>query len=196
MRTLPRHSGRPTPAALLSVAALVLLAIAIGAGPSVASASAAPKVCNEAGITRSVVRKAFGPTARIGGEGVSESGRCPIESSVNDRPPTECNDEQNPDCVNTEVILGPASEFKAAVGAEYDELAEYGRAKRTPIAGAGPGAVLLTSSEYAEVVSPVVMFEAGRKFVTIVGPRAGEGETARVYRQWEALARAIHAHLS
>jgi hypothetical protein len=194
MRGLSWHSA--IPAALYSVAAVVLLMAAIGVGPTVASASAAPKVCGEAGITRSVVRKAFGPTARIGGEGVSEVGRCPIESSVNGKPPTECNAEQSSTCVNTEVELSPGGDFKYDVEAELAALDEGGHAKKSPFSGAGAGAVLLTASGYGGLADPVVEFEAGRRLVVIAPPRTPESETGKVYRQWEALARAIYAHLS
>jgi hypothetical protein len=195
MITFSSHTRRSSPAAVLSVATMALLAMVVGVGPTVASASGASKVCNETGVTRSAVRKAFGPTARIGGEGVSESGRCPIESGLNGKPPSECLDGL-PACLDTDVLVTPAHDFKADVESKIEELDSYGHARKTPFSGAGSGAVLLTSNDYGEVTNPAVIFEAGPKTVFIEGPFGGQGETPKVYKQWEALARTIHAHLS
>jgi hypothetical protein len=191
----PSWSVRPAALPAVLAMAAAICAAAGAAGPDVASAAATPPLCMDAGVTVAVVQKVFGPGARLGGEGISESGRCPIESGVDGKPPSNCLDGL-PECLDTEVTLGPAREFKAEVKSRIEELGDYGHAHEKPFPGAGPGAVLLTSSDYGGATAPTVVFEAGPKAVSIGGPFGGEGQTAKVYKQWEALARAIHKHLS
>jgi hypothetical protein len=87
------------------------------------------------------------------------------------------------------------------VKSRVEELDTYGHARKQPFSGAGPGAGLLTATDYyGGVTGPLVIFEAGSKAVTIAGPIAGpfagEGQTRATYNQWEALARKIYAHLN
>jgi hypothetical protein len=100
-------------------------------------------------------------------------------------------------CINTDVSLDPAGYFKNDVAGELDELNSYGHAHKAKVSGAGSEAVLLTSTTgYDEVTAPLLLLKAGTKTVAIGGPFAGEGQTRAVYKQWEALARKIYAHLS
>jgi hypothetical protein len=192
--SLPWSTRRAALPTVLAMAAAIS-ATAGASGPDLASAAATPPVCKDAGVTVAMVQKVFGPGARLGGEGISESGRCPIESGVDGKPPSNCLDGL-PECLDTDVTLEPASEFKAEVKSRIEELGDYGDAHEKPFPGAGPGAVLLTASDYGGVTAPTVTFEAGTKAVSIGGPFGGEGQTPKVYKQWEALARAIHKHLS
>jgi len=54
--------------------------------------------------------------------------------------------------------------------------------------------VLLTSNDYGEVTNPAS--SSRPKTVFVEGPFGGQGETPKVYKQWEALARTIHGRLS
>lgn len=191
-----RAGGHAARLAIVSCGVVIAVAVvAAGAGAPSATAAAAPKVCREAGITAGVVHKVFGPTARIGGEGDSEIGRCAIQSAVGGQTPSNCMDGP-PKCVNTDVTLSAGHYFKAEVKSRVEELDSYGHARKQPFPGAGPGAVLLTATDYGGVTAPLVIFKAGSKAVTISGPFAGEAQTRAVYNQWEALARKIYAHLS
>ena len=137
-REFSQDGGRAARLALVSSAALIAVAAAVGgAGVPSATASAAPKVCREAGITVGVVHKVFGPTARIGGEGDSEIGRCAIQSVLGGETPSNCVDGP-PKCINTDVTLAAGRYFKAEVKSRVEELDSYGHARKKSFPGAGP----------------------------------------------------------
>lgn len=174
----------------------LVLVIAVAASwASVGSAAAAtPKQCSEAKITTAIVKKVFGPTGIIAGKGVSQTGRCALQSGVHGKAPTGC-DLPGKTCVNTDVVLKPASEFATILADEVAQLHEYGHVHKTSIAGSGSGAVLLTASSYGGVTNPEVVLKAGAYTVQIVGPFAGMGEPNAVLHDWETLGRQIYAHL-
>jgi hypothetical protein len=196
MSSLPRLAWRAIAVGVLSLGTVAALTMAAVVGPDVASASATPPVCQRAGVTPAIVHSVFGGTATIGG-GYDHpgAGRCPIESSLNGRPLSEPCDEE--ECLYTDVLFEPGHHLKVDVEDETEGLDDFGHAKITPFAGAGPGAALLTSTNYSGgATAPSVYLEAGGKTFMIAANTTIEGNTPRVFKQWEALARAIHARLS
>lgn len=190
-------NGRANGHGLFRIASVVsATGIVAALGATGTALAATPRICREAKVTAAVVRHVFGATATIGGEGVSESGRCAIESGVHGKPPSGCV-QGDPTCINTDVLLHRASAYKNTLAGEIDELNQYGHAHKAAFSGAGKGAYLLTSTKgYGGEANPMVLFKAGRYTVIINGPFAGQGEPASVYREWEKLGRAIHARES
>ncbi len=75
-------------------------------------------------------------------------------------------------------------------------LNQTGRAHKAKFSGAGPNALLLTSTKgYASSTVPMVLFKAGSHSIEIEGSSGGQGEPASVYRLWKRLAHAIFAKL-
>jgi hypothetical protein len=96
----------------------------------------------------------------------------------------------------TDVYLGPstANELASTVKYVLNNFKGYGHASATPVAGAGKGAVLCTSTGYDRVLVPQLLFTADGEIVDISNLDGGVGQSAAVYAEWEALARAVHAH--
>lgn len=141
------------------------------------------------------MKNIFGATASVDPPGASRVGRCPIQAGTGSKPPTDC-ELPSTTCTNIDVELQPAGNFETDVADEVSELNDYGRASKDRVSGAGTGAVLMRSTNYAGVTNPWLLFQAGSYTVIIEGPFGGVAETASVYREWETLARAIHTHLS
>ncbi len=191
------HDG--TRAARIAVASgLVAMVAAAGAGgagaTSAKTAAAIPKMCKKADITPAMVRKVFGAKALIAGYGVVVSGDCPIVSPDAQTPATGCADGGD-GCLVSEVVVGRASWYSQWVANAVYYLNLSGHAKKTKFSGAGSGAVLLTSKTYGGSAEPVVLFKAGADSIQIEAGLAGQGQPTAVYKQWERLARAIHAKL-
>jgi hypothetical protein len=192
---LRRAAGERSDAFVIAVMAIGFGAPTGRASATSVSAASTPKVCREAGVTPALVRKIFGASARIGGFGVSETGRCALEAGVHGKPPSNCVNEPS-NCTDTDVLLSRLSAYKNDRAQEAYELNSYGHARVRKFSGAGTGAVLMISTKgYGGAASPLVLLKAGHHTVTVLGPYAGEGETMAVYKQWERLARAIHSHL-
>jgi hypothetical protein len=160
----------------------------------VSAATKAQNVCAAAGVTNSMVKKIFGVTATIDPAGVSRVDRCPIEAGVGSKPPTDCQ-EGSKTCTSVIVELQPASNFPTDITANVSALDLNGRASKTPVSGAGSGAVLLRSTNYGGESNPSVLFQAGSYTVIVEGPYEGVAQTPAIYFKWEALARAIHTQL-
>ena len=160
----------------------------------VSAAAATPNVCAAAGVTNSMVKKIFGVTATIDPAGVSRVDRCPIQAGIGSKPATDCQDGSKT-CTSVIVELQPASNFQTDITANVSALDLNGRASKTPVSGAGSGAVLMRSTNYGGQSNPLVLFQAGSYTVIVEGPYGGVAETPATYLKWEALARAIHTHL-
>jgi hypothetical protein len=148
---------------------------------SVAPVTAAPmSTCATAGITPALVTKVFGAGATIRQSGVPMSSACVIHAGH----------------TVTTVFLGPepASELAHTLNYAFNNLKDDGPAQKTPISGAGPGADLLTATNYDRVLYPSVLLKAGVYTATIAPTVVGIGQSSAVYSEWEKLARAIHAH--
>jgi hypothetical protein len=182
-------------AVAFGLVAMVAVAGAGGAGASRAKAAAAiPRMCKKADITPAMVRKVFGAKALIAGYGVVVSSDCPIVSPDAQTPPTGCLDGGD-GCLVSDVSVGRASYYSQWVANAVYALDQSGRAHKTKFSGAGSGAVLLTSKTYGGSAEPAVLFKAGLDSIQIEAGLAGRGQTTAVYKQWERLARAIHAKL-
>jgi hypothetical protein len=175
--------------------AIVAAAGADGAGAIGArSAAAIPKMCKQADITPAMVRKVFGAKALIAGYGVIVSSDCPIVSPDAQTPATGCSDGGQ-GCLVSDVVVGRASYYSQWVANAVSALDLSGHAHKTKFSGAGSGAVLLTSKTYGGSAEPAVLFKARRDSIQIEAGIAGQGQPTAVYKQWERLARAIHAKL-
>jgi hypothetical protein len=188
-----------TRAARIAVASgLVAMVAAAGAGgagaTSAKTAAAIPKMCQKADITPAMVRKVFGAKALIAGYGVLVSSDCPIVSPDAQTPPTGC-DDGGQGCLVSDVVVGRASYYSQWVANAVYALDQSGHAHKTKFSGAGSGAVLLTSKTYGGSAEPAVLFKAGLDSIQIEAGIAGQGQPTAVYKQWERLARAIHAKL-
>jgi hypothetical protein len=189
-------------AARIAVASgLVALVAAAGAGgagatsaTSAKTAAAIPKMCKQADITPAMARKVFGAKALIAGYGVVVSSDCPIVSPDAETPPTGCLDGGD-GCLVSDVVVGRASYYSQWVADAVYYLNQSGHAHKKKFSGAGSGALLLTSKTYGGSAEPVVLFKAGTHSIQIGSGDAGQGEPTAVYKQWERLARAIHAKL-
>jgi hypothetical protein len=183
-------------AVALGLVAMVAAAGAGGAGATSATAAKAlPKVCQKAGLTPSMVRKIFGAKAEIDGYGVVASADCPIVSPDAQTPPTGCLDGGD-GCLVSDVVVGRASWYSQWLSNELELLNEQGHAHKAKFSGAGPSALLLTSTDYALDADPMVLFKAGSHSIEIEGSAAGHGEAASVYKLWKRLAHAMYPKLS
>ncbi len=184
--------------AVASGLVVIVAAAAAGAGSagatSAKTAAAIPRMCKQADITPAMVRKVFGAKALIAGYGVVVSSDCPIVSHDAQTPPTGCGDG-GVGCLVSEVVVGRKSYYSQWVANAVYYLNQSGHAHKTKFSGAGSGAVLLTSKTYGGSAEPAVLFKAGRDSIQIEAGIAGRGQPTAVYKQWERLARAIHAKL-
>jgi len=179
---------RPT-LALLLVAAVAVAADCSGAtaAPTVASAAAASKVCAKLGATSAVVAKIFGVGAKTSTYKATTTTYCDIT------PPGVSRDA----CATHECT----DVFDYTTGLQYNvsgweaTLTKYtsGRVSAVPVAGAGTGAVLVKDTKYGSSygLGPVLFFAVGAGTIAIQGSLGGPP----VFKEWEVLARAIHAHL-
>ena len=161
---------------------VALFAVTVGwacAGVTPATASVMT-TCATAGITPALVTKIFGPGAVIRARGVPTSTPCSIYAGEK----------------LTTVFIGPsvASQLAHTVNYLFYQLKGEGPAQKTPVSGAGPGAMLLTGTNYDRILYPTVLLKAGGYIAQIAPKAVGVGQSQVVYREWEALARAIHAH--
>lgn len=189
---------RTRAARIAVVCGLVAMVAAAGAGgagaTSARTAAAIPKMCKKADITPAMVRKVFGAKALIAGYGVIVSGDCPIVSPDAQTPSTGCGDGGY-GCLVSDVFVGRVSWYSQWVANAVYALDLSGRAQKTKFSGAGSGALLLTSKTYGGSAEPMVLFKAGADSIQIGAGLAGRGQPTAVYKQWERLARAIHAKL-
>jgi hypothetical protein len=181
-------------AACAAVAGTSTKAVGDTTPPAASPAAAATTFCAKVGATGSVVRKIFGARATpLDSKGPSTT-YCQITpaNAPTTGPTTGCSGVECTDVF----ISGPKSAFASTVASQVMELKEFGGghvSKRT-VAGAGPGAVLVTDTHYgdpSEGLGPVLFLQAGSHTIAIQGSLGGPP----VFSQWEKLARAVHAHL-
>ena len=168
-----------------------------GAGATRAtSAKALPRMCRQAGLTPAMVTKIFGAKAKIAGYGVIVSADCPIVWPNADTPPSGCSDG-GVGCQVTDVILGRASYYGQWVANAVYYLNLSGKAHKARFSGAGPKALLLTSTRgYGGTAEPTVLFKTASDSVQIESSLAGRSQPTSVYKLWERLAHAMYAKLS
>lgn len=166
---------------------LVVVAAVITAWAGVGAARAATNACTTTGITKGVATKIFapgavaskylGPTCLITPKGATEAAGACAECTI-------------------VAILGAASELPSKAPYEVAELKRYsnGHVSEVMVAGAGSGAVLVEDSNYGAFGAPYLFFAAGADTISIQGG-VGGARAPSVFKQWEALARAIHSHL-
>jgi hypothetical protein len=166
---------------LAAAATIAIFATVVG----VSFGATGSNICATTGVTRAVAIKIFGSAAQavysseFKGTGYVSPAECAI--SV----PAE---------ISTNIQLFPKSQFETQVkNATYSD-SEYGHASTVAVSGAGNDAMLMLSSDYY-AFEPVLLFEAGAYAVLIEPNESESGRPQSVYKQWEALARAIHAHL-
>lgn len=181
----------------LGLVAVVTAAAAGGAGATSATAAKAlPKMCQKAGITRSMVKKLFGSKATIAGSGVVVSADCPIVSPDAQTPPTGCLDGGD-GCLVTEVVVGRASYYNQWVSNVIDYINQGGHAHKAKFSGAGAKGVLVTSTNgYHGYGEPTVLFTTASDSIQIQSSAAGQPEPASVLKLWKRFAHAIFAKLS
>jgi hypothetical protein len=164
---------------------------AIGCSSVVASAAvratAATRVCAELGATKAVVTQVFGAGAKATIYKATTTTYCGII------PPGVTRACQGTDC--TDVFIFTTG-LDADVAYQVAELKRYGngRVSEVPVAGAGSGAVLVKDTNYGNSgygLGPVLFFTGGADTIAIQGSLTGPPPL----KKWEALARAIHAHM-
>jgi hypothetical protein len=183
----------------IAVALIALLAAAGAGGASATRATAAtglPRMCTKAGLTPGMVRKIFGPKAEIAGYGVVVSADCPIVWPNSATPATGCADG-GVGCQVTDVILGRASYYSQWVSNAVYYLDLSGKAHKAKFSGAGPKAVLLTSTEgYGGTAEPTVLFKTKSDSIQIESSLAGRAQPTSVIKLWKQLAHAMYTKLS
>jgi hypothetical protein len=185
------------PAVVAACAALaVTSANAVGATtpPAASPAAASTAFCAKVGASGSVVRKIFGAGAAPSDIKGSSTTYCQITPA--NAPTTG----PTPGCSGVECtdvfISGPKSAFASSVAAQVAELKEFGggHVSKRAVAGAGPGAVLVTDTHYgdpSEGLGPVLFLQASSHTIAIQGSLGGSPK----FSQWEKLARAVHSRL-
>ena len=184
-------------AVALTLMALLAAAGAGGAGATRATAAKAlPRMCKEAGLTPAMVRKIFGAKAKIAGYGVVVSADCPIVWPNAATPPTGCSDG-GVGCQVSDVIIGRASYYSQWLANAIYYLNLSGKAHKAKFSGAGPKALLLTSTKgYGGTAEPTVLFKTASHSIQIESSLPGRGQPTSVYKRWKRLARAMYAKLS
>jgi hypothetical protein len=157
-------------------AGLATIALAVSAClAGVATSAAAANPCTATGTTAAVAAKIFGHGASVSYNHLTN--QCDVKTTT------------------TVVSITSKSYFHAQVTNWLESLNDGGRASQIGVTGAGSGAVLLVATKYQSGYGPLLEFAAGPYSVIIQSYLGGEGRTRSEYKQWEALARAIYAHL-
>jgi hypothetical protein len=164
---------------------LVLVAAIVAATwwpASSALALGAGNACTSGAITTALANSVFGHGAKVSYDASNKS--CAIT------PPAGTDLHAG----ETIVELYSKSYFAAQVSNWLEELNAYGHASKIAVKGAGAGAVLLVATSYNST-QPLVEFTAGPYAILIESNLNGNGQSQGVYKQWEALARAMYAKL-
>jgi hypothetical protein len=177
---------------------LVVAVAVVTAWAGVGAASAAPNECTTTGVTKSVVTKIFGAGAKATNVPVppgEPSGETPI-CTVSPTGVTFDDCSSVPSCVNVSTNPTSYASLTASVANAVLRLKQYapGREFEVAVPGAGSGAVLVEDTNYGPqslALSPTLCFAGGAYTAFVTGSLT----TARPSKKWEALARAVHAHL-
>jgi hypothetical protein len=186
----------------LMASAVLVAAVAVAAGasavvaktPSASSAGASTAFCNKVGVTGSVARKIFGRGATPSDYKGPSQTYCQITPGkvTTTGPVTGC---ESVECTDV-FILGSKSVLASDIAYQVAELKEYGggHVSQHAVAGAGPGAVLVTDTKYGDPtdgLGPALFLQGGSHTIAIQGSLGGPP----VLSKWEKLAGAIHTHL-
>jgi hypothetical protein len=188
------HAARRRGLRIVVLTVLLAGAVAIAAASSDASAAPSPvasaassAVCSKLGATGAVVTGIFGAGAKTSTYKATTTTYCDITPPGVS--PDGCSTHECTDVFDFTTGLSADVAYQAA------EFKEYGRGvSEVPVAGAGAGAVLLKAASYGSSsygLGPVLFFAGGHGTIAIQGSLGGPP----VFKKWEALARAIHAHL-
>jgi hypothetical protein len=176
---------------------LVVVAAVVAAWAGVGPASAAPNACTTNGVTKSVVTSIFGAGAKAtnvpppAGSPSGATANCTVS------PPgvsfDDCGVTASAACVN--VGTNPTS-LETNVAYYVMRFKEYapGREFEVAVPGAGSGAVLVEDANYGSQtlsLSPVLCFAYGTHTAFV----SEDAQMRPDFKKWEALARAVHAHL-
>jgi hypothetical protein len=176
---------------------LVVVAAVVAAWAGVGPASAAPNECTTIGVTKSVVTSIFGAGAKATNVPPPAGSPSGATATCTVSPPgvsfDDCSSLTPSPCVN--VGTNPTS-LATNVAYYVTQFKEYapGRESEVTVPGAGSGAVLVEDTNYGSQtlnLSPVLCFAYGSHTAFVsqaVGVRPD-------FKKWEALARAVHAHL-
>ena len=184
-----RHRlGLSAPMLLAAAAATVIVGSA-AAAPMAVRGAASSQVCAKLGATKAVVTKIFGAGASAADYKASATlTYCDITPRGVSPLTQDC---YHAEC--TDVFFGSGSPSSNAAY-QVAQLKRYGDAgiSEVAVAGAGSGATLVkVAKPTSNGLGPGLVFAAGVHTIWIAGSLGGPPPYAR----WEALARAIHAHL-
>jgi len=188
---VPRRRSRPLVRIVLAAAAATAIAFECSgatAAPAAVRAGAASQVCAKIGVTKPVLTKVFGAGAHASIYKATTSTYCDITP-----PGVSLQACETAECTDVFIFTTALS---AEVASEAAQLKQYGKGhvSEVPVAGAGGGAVLVKDTNYGPAgygLGRVLFFPGGADTIATQGSLGGPP----VFKQWEALARAVHAHM-